>query len=121
MPITVDDIAGPDSTDQAPTDPEAAKRTASEQQRAEIVEWVDEIPKHRRANPFDPVVEQVRAFGDPAKSAKVTWGDKTITPNKVNQLRTRYPDCEFTQVTGPEGKNTYVRWRGPDTETQAVT
>ena len=110
MPITVDELNAtppPDGDTSPSSEPDAPVP------EPQIVGWVDEIPKNRRSNPFEKIVREVREFNDPTKIARVTWGDKVITPNKVNQLRKRFKDCEFTQATLPEGgKATYVRFKG---------
>lgn len=115
MPITVDELTGTTTgADAGDPDTEAAEGTDS---TVRIVEWVTEIPKHRRVSPFDKVVEQLREKGDSAHYAKLEWDEKNITPNKVNQLRGRFKDVEFTQVTTPNGRETYARYKGEQAPT----
>jgi hypothetical protein len=80
-----------------------------------IVEWVAEVPQHRRVSPFDVVIAEIRKLADPNRIAKIEWEEKPISPNKVNQLRKRYPDCEFKQITVPGGRETYVSYKGDST------
>jgi hypothetical protein len=108
MTITTDQLTGVPATVEA-----VAPSTNHTEPEVTIVDWVTEVPKHRRTSPFDPLVDEIRRIGDTTRSAKVAWGDKPISPNKVNQLRKRYPDVEFSQVsvTGG-GRDTYVRYTG---------
>ena len=117
MPITTEDLTGPADTNTSDPDAESSEDTAS---TVRIVEWVTEIPKHRRVSPFDKAVELLREKGDPAHYARLEWDEKPITPNKVNQLRGRFKDVEFTQVTTPNGRETYARYKGQQYE-QAET
>jgi hypothetical protein len=108
--ITVDELnvssANPEARPQAPTGANKEVR---------IVEWVEEVPQHRRVSPFDSVIEEIRRIGDPNRIAKIEWEEKPISPNKVNQLRKRYTDCEFKQISVPGGRETYVNYKGDST------
>lgn len=106
MNITVDELTGTntETSMEAPT-----------QRDVRIVGWLNEVPRLRRSSPFDAVIEQIRQTGDTTRVAQLQWDDKDITANKVNQLRKRYPDVEFTQVTQGEGRQTYARYRGEPT------
>src|SRR3954454_16409683 len=115
MPITVDELTGAPPNG-SPTQTESPPDTDSAPAQASIVEWVSEIPQRRRSTPFDAVIEEVRQANDPNKFAKIAYGDKTISANKVNQLRKKFPDCEFTQVTESGSKTTYVRVSPEKTE-----
>lgn len=108
MTITVDELDGTSSS------PEVARAqpSASAGKDVHIVEWVAEVPQHRRVSPFDAVIEEIRKLADPKRIAKIEWDEKLISPNKVNQLRKRYPDCEFKQITVPGGRETYVSYKG---------
>lgn len=112
MPITAEELTG------TPTDPNSHAATLTSVSNSggdpevTIEEWVTEVPRHRRTSPFDKVIEQIRQTGDTQRSARISWGHKTISPNKVNQMRKRYPDCEFSQVSKPDGRETYVRYTG---------
>lgn len=97
--------------------PEPQNTTAT---KVRIIEWVEEVPQHRRVSPFDAVIDEVRRIADPNRIAKIEWEEKPISPNKVNQLRKRYPDCDFKQVTVPDGsaegkRETYVSYKGDST------
>jgi hypothetical protein len=108
MTITVDELSGTSaSPDVARPQPQATGG-----QEVRIVEWVDEVPQHRRVSPFDSVIEEIRRIADPSRIAKIEWQEKPISPNKVNQLRKRYTDCEFKQITVPGGRETYVSYKG---------
>jgi hypothetical protein len=113
MTITVDELTGTNAS------PEVAQSQSSTSggKDVRIVEWVDEVPQHRRVSPFDPVIEEIRRMRDPKRIAKIEWEEKPISPNKVNQLRKRYPDCEFKQITVPGGRETYVSYKGDSTTT----
>jgi hypothetical protein len=108
MTITVDELTGTSAS------PDAAQTQApaAGSKEVRIVEWVDEVPQHRRVSPFDSVIEEIRRIGDPNRIAKIEWEEKPISPNKVNQLRKRYGDCEFKQITVPGGRETYVSYKG---------
>lgn len=108
MTITADELSGASGSPevahpQSPPDSGNAVR---------IIDWVSEVPQHRRVSPFDVVIEEIRKLADPKRIAKIEWGEKPISPNKVNQLRKRYPDCEFKQITVPGGRETYVSYKG---------
>jgi hypothetical protein len=111
MTITMDELSGtnPGPETAAPQPPASGDKTVR------ITEWVDEIPQHRRVSPFDAVVEEIRQQRDPSRAAKIEWGEKPISPNKVNQLRKRYTDLDFRQVTVPGGRETYVSYKGDST------
>ncbi len=113
MPISAEELTDTPSYDEPEAEPEGNDLGVR------IVEWVEEIPRNRRTGPFDSIIDEVRRLADTARSAKIQWGRKAITPNKVNQLRKRFPDCEFTQVSTPEGRDTYVRFKGKQEETDA--
>jgi hypothetical protein len=120
---TLDELIGtpdasPTETTDAPPQPVAEQSPTDSDEKVQIVEWVNEIPKPRRSSPFDPVIEAVRQQGDTERAALIDWPGKKITPNKVNFLRQRFPDCDFTQVTDGEDKKTYVRLR---TEAERAT
>lgn len=87
-----------------------AKASKSEIQ----VDWVSEIPKQERAkrpNPYDPIIEQVRATGKIAKIAST----KKAASNRAQLLRQRHPDIStavrtygdeaFIFVSRKEGDN----------------
>lgn len=113
MTITVDELTGTSGSPQtAHSQPSAPSATD-----VRIIEWVSEVPQHRRVSPFDAVIEEVRKLADPERIAKIEWGEKPISPNKVNQLRKRYSDCEFKQITVPGGRETYVSYKGDNTAT----
>lgn len=107
MPITVDELTG------APA--EAPTETPALDSDVRIVGWVNEIPRLRRSSPFDTVVQELRAGANPERIAQLEWGNKEITANKVNQLRKRYTDIEFTQVTRDGARQTFARYRGDTT------
>lgn len=112
MTITVDELSGTNNS------PEVARAQppADTDKEVRIIEWVAEVPQHRRVSPFDTVIEEIRKLADPNRIAKIEWGEKPISPNKVNQLRKRYPDCEFKQITVPGGRETYVSYKGDNLE-----
>jgi hypothetical protein len=113
MPITIDELTGTVSgTEPGQSSPPPQSQAGETDKGVRIVEWVDAIPQHRRISPFDSVVEEIRRLADPTRVAKIEWEEKPISPNKVNQLRKRYPDCEFKQVTVPDGRETYVSYKG---------
>lgn len=108
MTITTEELSG---TSFSPEVARPPSQTAGKDVR--IVEWVDEVPQHRRVSPFDAVIEEVRKTADPGRIAKIEWEEKPISPNKVNQLRKRYTDCEFKQISVPGGgRETYVSYKG---------
>lgn len=110
MTITVDELTGAAaSSEGSRPQPQAAPS-----KEVRIIEWVDEVPQHRRVSPFDVVIDEIRKLADPKRIAKIEWEEKPISPNKVNQLRKRYTDCEFKQVSTPYGRETYVNYKGPD-------
>lgn len=111
MTITADALSDPVASP-AQSRPEPADTTAA---KVRIVEWVDEVPQHRRVSPFDAVIEEIRRHADPTRIAKIQWDEKPISPNKVNQLRKRYPDCDFKQVSAGDGRDTYVSYKGNTT------
>jgi hypothetical protein len=108
MTVTIDELTG---THTSPEDSQP-KTQPNTTKTVRIVEWVDEVPQHRRVSPFDAVIEEIRRMRDPGKIAKIEWDEKPISPNKVNQLRKRYTDCEFKQITVPGGRETYVSYKG---------
>jgi hypothetical protein len=108
MTITADELAGTSTSAEVDRPPSPTNTTSS----VRIVEWVDEVPQHRRVSPFDGVIEELRRLGDSEKIAKIEWDEKPISANKVNQLRKRYPDCEFKQVSTSGGRETFVSYKG---------
>jgi hypothetical protein len=104
MTITAQDLT---NTSSPPVETEPAVR---------IVGWVDEVPRLRRSSPFDSVIAQLREMADTTRIAQLQWDDRQISANKVNQLRKRYPDVEFTQVTRGGQRETYARYRGQGAE-----
>lgn len=107
MTITADALSGSTSSPSEPT-PEPSDTSG----KVRIVDWVDEVPQHRRVSPFDAVIEEIRRQADPKRIAKIEWEEKPISPNKVNQLRKRYPDCDFKQISVGDGRETYVSYKG---------
>jgi hypothetical protein len=115
MTITAEDLnvpAVPEQPTNAPAQTPATEPEPDPQVR--IVAWTTEVPRNRRASPFDPVIDEIRKIGDTDKVAQIDWGPKEITANKVNQLRKRYTDCEFTQVTDQGQRVTFVRLKAPE-------
>jgi hypothetical protein len=100
MPITVDELTTETPTDDAPAS-------------VRIIDWADELPRPMRTSPFDAIITELRGIGDTARFARLGWDGKAISPNRVNQLRKRYADFEFFQVTKSGEKQTWARYKGP--------
>lgn len=111
MSITADELNALTSTPtQSAPAPESVQEPAPAPVR--IAGWAEELPRPKRHSPFDTVIDELRRIGDTTRFARLEWEGKTISPNRVNQLRKRYPDCEFNQVTQAGEKQTWVRFKG---------
>lgn len=88
-----------------PTDitdlPELTDRPSNGTVTAEprIVDWVDHVPRRRRATDFDAIITEIRAAGA-GRWAIIAQGDKNLTANRVSALKKRYDDIAFTQSDG---------------------
>lgn len=100
MTITVDEL-----TTEAPTGDTPAE--------VRILDWANELPRPQRVSPFDGIITELRNIGDTARFARLGWDGKVISPNRVNQLRKRYTDFEFCQITKSGEKQTWARYKGP--------
>lgn len=89
MPTDITDL--PELTDQPP----AGNATVEPR----IVDWVDNVPRRRRATDFDGIISEIRAAG-PGRWAIIAQGDKNLTANRVSALKKRYDDITFTQSDG---------------------
>lgn len=89
MPTDITDL--PEPRDDTPPSTVAAE--------PHIVDWVDHVPRRRRATDFDGVITQIREAG-PGRWAIIAQGDKGLTANRVSALKKRYDDITFTQNDG---------------------